>query len=223
MSALTRPLGRLYHALLRPFYLRRYRQLALEHVDGVPLVILPDVFNPVLMRAGAFLARTLAALPPAPNASRALDMGTGCGVAALFAARRGYRVLGVDISPAAVRCARINVLLNQLEDRVDIRQGDLFAPVAGERFDLAVFNPPFYRGQPKDDFDRAWRAADVFERFAAGLPDALQPGGRALVVLSTTGDGPQLLAALRANRFEPKPVARRNFGNELLTVYSVER
>ena len=76
-----------------------------------------------------------------------LDMGTGSGIAAIAAARRGARVVAVDISTEAVRCARINVLLNRVDDRVEIRCGDLFEPVQGERFDLVLFNPPFYAGQ----------------------------------------------------------------------------
>ena len=113
----------------RPFLERRIRRPVLEHIDGLPFVVLPEVLNPVVFRSGAFLARTVAALPPAAggNGARplaapaavgalaaltALDMGTGSGVGAVFAARRGYQVVGVDLNPDAVRCARANVLLN---------------------------------------------------------------------------------------------------------------
>jgi methylase of polypeptide subunit release factors len=203
---------------------RRHRRLVLERIDGVPIVVLPEVFNPVLFRTGAFLARTV---PPAAGgdgraarAPRALDLGTGSGIGAIFAARRGYDVIGVDVNPEAVRCARLNVLLNDLEGRVEIRSGDLFTPVAGEQFDLVLFNPPFYRGKPADPLDQAWRATDVIERFAAGLGQALRPGGEALVVLSTDGEWRAMLAALEAQGFQPRPIASRDFGNEVLTVYS---
>ncbi len=200
---------------------RRYRRLVLERVDGVPLVVLPEVFNPVLFRTGAFLARSVR--PPAPAAAaepRALDVGTGSGIGAIFAARVGYQVVGVDLNPEAVRCARLNVLLNDLEGRVEIRSGDLFAPVAGDRFDLVLFNPPFFRGPPADRLDRAWRATDVIERFADGLGDAIRPTGEALIVLSTDGERRAMLAALEAGGFAIRPVATRDFGNEILTVYS---
>jgi methylase of polypeptide subunit release factors len=199
---------------------RRYRRLVLERVDGVPLLVLPEVFNPVLFRTGAFLARCVR--PPAPAAAdepRALDLGTGSGIGAIFAARLGYRVVGVDLNPAAVRCARLNVMLNQLEARVEIRSGDLFAPVAGERFDLVLFNPPFFRGTPADRLDLAWRATDVLERFAGGLSGAISPTGEALIVLSTDGEWRAMLAALEANGFATRPVATRDFGNEIVTVY----
>ncbi len=200
---------------------RRYRRLVLERVDGVPLVVLPEVFNPVLFRTGVFLARSVR--PPAPAAAaepRALDVGTGSGVGAIFAARLGYRVVGVDLNPEAVRCARMNVMLNELEARVEIRSGDLFAPVAGDRFDLVLFNPPFFRGTPADRLDQAWRATDVMERFTGGLSGAISPTGEALIVLSTDGEWRAMLAALDAGGFAVRPVATRDFGNEILTVYS---
>jgi methylase of polypeptide subunit release factors len=210
----------------RPLLARRIRRPVLERIDGVPFVVLPEVLNPVVFRSGAFLARTVAAsplaAPPAPGA-RALDMGTGSGVGAVFAARRGFQAIGVDLNPDAVRCARANVLLNGLEQRIEIRHGDLFAPVAGERFDLVLWNPPFFRGEPRSRFDLAWRSTDVLERFAAGLPAALAPGGIALVLLSTDGDASGMVAALAAEGLDLAVAARRHFGSEIMTIYRARR
>lgn len=204
---------------------RRYRRLVLERVDGVPLVIFPDVFNPVLLRSGVFLARNLPVpVPPeAPDSARprALDLGTGSGIGAIFAARLGYHVVAVDINPNAVRCARINVLLNDLDELVEIRRGDLYAPVAGQRFDLVMFNPPFFRGVPSDQLDQAWRAPDVIERFAGGLGQVLRPGGQARIVLSTDGEWRAMLEALGAVGLVVRPTVGKDFGNEVLTVYAV--
>lgn len=219
MNALVQPLTRFYLRLRHQVLGRRQGRLALEEVAGVSLLILPEVFNPVLFRTGVFLAQAVDRLT---GPGQVLDLGTGSGIGAIFAARRGFQAVGVDVNPEAVRCARLNVLLNRLEDRVTIRPGDLFAPVAGERFDLVLFNPPFYRGAPRHNLDQAWRATDVFERFAAGLPMALTPQGYALIVLSTDGDGDELLSALRANHFSINVADRRDFGNEVLTVYKAQ-
>jgi release factor glutamine methyltransferase len=203
---------------------RRYDRLVVETIDGVPLIVMPQVFNPVLLRSGAIMARVVAALPmDQPTALRVLDLGTGSGVGAVFAARRGATVTAVDINPAAVRCARVNAILNNLEDRIEARLGDLFEPVKGERFDLILFNPPYYRGTPKDHLDRAWRAQDVFERFAGQLDDALAPGGYALVVLSTDGDCAELLAELSSARFHSESVEELDLINEVVTVYAIRR
>lgn len=201
---------------------RRYRRLTLESIDGVPLLILPQVFNPVLLRSGAMMARAVTRLP-LENASntRVLDLGTGSGVGAVFAARRGASAIAVDINPEAVRCARINALLNDLEHRIEVRIGDLFEPVQGERFDLVLFNPPYYRGVPKDYLDRAWRGQDVFERFADELACMLTPCGYALLILSTDGDCAELLAELTRAGFRNEVVERKDLINEVVTIYAV--
>ena len=197
---------------------RRYGRLVLERIDGVPLVVMPQVFNPVLLRSGS---------RPSARAIRAglsvLDLGTGSGVGAVFAARCGAAVVAVDINPEAVRCARINALLNRVDERVEVRTGDLFEPVAGLRFDLVLFNPPYYRGVPRDNLDRAWRGEDVFERFAAGLGRVLAPDGYALLTLSTDGDCDELLAELEAAGFSREIVERTDLINEVVTVYAVRR
>ena len=223
MNAPARRLTRFYLKLRHQVFGRRYGRLVLERVGETPFLVLPEVFNPVLFRTGPFLAEMVAQAAPAKGPGRlALDMGTGSGVGAVFAARAGYRVVAVDINAEAVRCARINVLLNRAEGQVEVRHGDLFAPVTGERFDLVLFNPPFFRGAPKDALDHAWRGIDVMERFAAGLPGALAPGGRALLVLSTDGDAAGMLGALAAQGLAHQAVARRDLGNEVLTIYEAK-
>ncbi|HEX4963596.1 MAG TPA: methyltransferase [Thermoanaerobaculia bacterium] len=227
MNAVTRLASSLAYTLWRPILRRRLGCVALEQIDGVPLLVLPEVFNPAVYRTGSLLARAVASWTPTEpcraDPIRVLDLGTGSGVGAVFAARRGFQTVAVDVNPQAVRCARINALVHGQEERIDVRQGDLFSPVAGERFDLVLFNPPFFRGEPASDLDRAWRGTDVLERFAAGLPAALADRGTALLCLSTDGDGETLLAALRSSGFGIETVVRQDFGNEVVTVYAVRR
>jgi HemK-related putative methylase len=196
----------------------RYDSFRLERVLDMPIVVMPSVANPKLLRTGAFLASQIDARLFHADAS-VLDMGTGSGICALVAARLARRVVAVDINPAAVRCAAVNAILNHLEKRVDLRQGDLFAPVGDERFDVVLFNPPFFLGVPKDDRDAAWRSNDAARRFAAGLGDHLKPGGAALVLLSSIGDACALFESeLRSRGFRLEVFARRRFINETLTL-----
>jgi HemK-related putative methylase len=198
----------------------RYDDFRMERVHGVPIVVTPSVLNPKLTRTGAFFASRIDAQLLNSN-SEVLDMGTGSGVCAVFAAKYAGRVVAVDINAAAVRCAGINACLNNLEHKIDIRHGDLFEPVAAERFDLVLFNPPFLRGVPRDDRDRAWRSADVAERFAAGLGNHLKPGGAALVLLSSFGDGRFFLNEFRRHRFAIAVLAERRFVNERLAIFKL--
>jgi len=199
----------------------RYDDFRLERVQGVPILVTPSVFNPKVPRTGALLAAQLDARVVAADAD-VLDMGTGSGVCAVFAARYARRVVAVDINPAAVRCAGINARLNHAEHRIEVRHGDLFAPVSGERFDLILFNPPFLQGTPRDDRDRAWRSTDVPERFAAGLPAHLKPGGSALVVLSTFGGAPSFLEEFHRRGLAVSVLTERRFVNERLAIFRIE-
>jgi len=200
---------------------RGERAPLLTEVLGRPLVVLPSVFNPKLLRTGAFFAESLNAVLIPPNA-RVLDLGTGTGVAALVAAEWAGSIVATDINPEAVRAARINALLNRLHARIEVRPGDLFAPVAKERFDVVLFNPPYYRGAPRDLRDAAWRSPDLDERFARELGDHLEPEGHALVCLSTDGDVP-FVDALGEAGFDVELASERDLVNEVLRLYRVSK
>ena len=71
----------------------------------------------------------------------ALDLGCGCGIQALYLATHASRVVATDVSARACALTQFNAALN--ETTIDVREGSLFEPVAGETFDLIVSNPPF--------------------------------------------------------------------------------
>jgi release factor glutamine methyltransferase len=225
-ATMKKSIVRFWLTLRHQVFDHRYRRLVMERIDSVPLIVLPDVFNPVLFRTGAALARAVQTTPLLDLEERqtplALDLGCGSGVGAVFAAQRGARVIATDLNPEAVRCTRINALLNRFEDKIEARLGDLFEPVKDQRFDLILFNPPFYRGKPKDSLDLAWRGENIFERFAAGLKNHLTSSGRALLVFSTDGEYAFVLNELRKHGFAVSAIHQRDFGNEVITVYELQ-
>jgi len=93
----------------------------------------------VLGAGGASL--TLAQLTVRAPVGRVLDLGTGCGIQALHAARHAGHVVGTDISSRALAFARFNAALAGAD--IELREGSMLEPVQGERFDLVVSNPPF--------------------------------------------------------------------------------
>jgi len=127
----------------------------------------------------------------------------------------------VDINPQAVRCAQENLALNRLETRAEARHGDLFAPLGEERFDVVLFNPPFLRGSPEGAFEGSFYSTDVAERFAAELGVHLNPGGYALLLLSSLGDAPAFLQALRWRGFHVRILRERTYSTEQLTLFQV--
>ena len=123
---------------------------------------------------------SLAQLTVRPEVGRALDLGTGCGVQALHLAGHAGQVVATDVNPRAVRLATLTAALNGL-DHVDVRDGSLFDPVAGERFDLICTNPPFVVSPPEGDRlvyrETGFDGDDVVRRIVGGASDHLTPGG----------------------------------------------
>ena len=127
----------------------------------------------------------LATLTVRRPARTALDIGTGSGVQALWAARHCERVVAVDINPRALNLAEFNARLNGV-DNVEFRLGSTFDPVAGERFDLIVANAPYV---VSPDSRYAYRdgglEADTFsERLVRGAAEHLDEGGFAQLLIS---------------------------------------
>lgn len=135
--------------------------------------------------------RTLAALAAYEPGQRVLDLGTGSGVHAVFAALSGAQVVATDISEVALDMARFNASLNGVAPSIDFRLGSLFEPVTGEggpeRFDVIVSNPPFVitpaaaraRVGELDYRDGGLEGDQLSAQVVGGLSSHLTPGGRA--------------------------------------------
>jgi SAM-dependent methyltransferase len=136
--------------------------------------------NHVLGIGGATL--TLTGLMIDNPARSSLDLGTGCGILALHASRHSGRVVATDISERALAYARFNAAVNGIRN-VEFRLGSLFEPVAGERFDHIVSNPPFVitpRGGdvPAYEYRDGGRVGDaIVAEVIAGASSHLEPGG----------------------------------------------
>ncbi len=129
---------------------------------------------------------------------RALDLCTGSGALAIAMKklRPGAEVTASDVSRDALALARENA--QKLDAAVRFVQGDLFAPLAGERFDVIVSNPPYIpeelRGKLQAEVEKEPALAlfagkdglDFYRRIAAEAPEHLTPAGRLCL---ETGDG----------------------------------
>lgn len=124
---------------------------------------------------------TLAQLVARTPVDSALDLGTGCGVQSLHLSRHARRVVATDVNERAIALARLTLELSGAD--ADLRVGSLFEPVAGERFDLIVSNPPYVMSPPSRDADTlAYRETNLLgdalvETIVRQAPAHLTPDG----------------------------------------------
>lgn len=129
--------------------------------------------------ASISLARTVIRNP----VRRALDLGTGCGIQALHLDGHCEQIVATDTNERALAVAAGTARLNGMT--WDLRNGSLFEPVAGERFDLIVSNPPFVVGAGERDYiyRDSGMAGDTLSRtLIEQVADHLEPGGTAHVM-----------------------------------------
>lgn len=129
--------------------------------------------------ASVSLARAVIRTP----VQRALDLGTGCGIQALHLDGHCAEIVATDTNERALALAAATARLNGMS--WDLRQGSLFEPVAGERFDLIVSNPPFVVGSGARDYlyrDSGVAGDLLCQRLIEQIGDHLQPGGTAHIM-----------------------------------------
>ena len=118
---------------------------------------------------------------------RIVDVGAGSGAIAVALAAKlpAAQMTATEISASALTVARENAKCNGLAERVRFLEGDLLAPVAGERFDLIVSNPPYVPEGDRDalsvevrDYEPAqalFAGADGLAIYRRLIPAALDP------------------------------------------------
>jgi len=147
-----------------------------------PAVLIPRPETEVLIDLALARLKT-------QKSARVVDLGTGSGIVAISLALEcpSAEIVAVDLSPDALIVARNNAA--RLGAAVDFREGDWFAPLAGERFDLIVSNPPYVAdgdphlvrdGLPFEPLMALTDGADGLDcirRIVAAAPHHLNQGG----------------------------------------------
>jgi release factor glutamine methyltransferase len=178
-------------------YLVGFREFYLLPFEVSPAVLIPRPDTETLVTEALGLLKRL----PAPAV---LDLATGSGCIAVSLAhqKKDARVTATDVSPDALDVAKRNAERNGVADRLDFRQGDLFAAVpAGATFDLVVSNPPYVTPgelaalapdvrdhEPRLALDGGPDGLAFYRRIAAGVGPLLKPGGWLLLEIGATQD-----------------------------------
>lgn len=184
---------KLVYMLYYHFHLKgRLKRTMHVNVVGFNFVVFPTVFSPSQYHSSEVFARFVDELGDLKG-KRVLDMGCGSGVISVVAASKGARCLAVDINPASVKAVWVNAHVNGILDNVKAIKSDLFTNLpspagSGEgSYDLMFFNPPYFLGIPKNDFEAGFKGGnnyDVIRKFVEDAPKYLSNDGIVYLIIS---------------------------------------
>ena len=134
-------------------------------------------------------------LPPRTVVKNAVDVCTGSGCLAILLAHEfpQAKVDAIDLSPAALEVAAINVKAHKLARRVALHESDVFAAVPPVKYDILLSNPPYepsdicdnlpveFQKEPRMALDGGKDGLDIIRRLLVQARTRLQPHG--IVVL----------------------------------------
>jgi release factor glutamine methyltransferase len=160
-----------------------------------------------------------------------LDMGTGSGILAIHASEHAKRVIATDINPNAIRCAFLNIKINGLNEKIEVRQGDLFKSInASESFDLIIFNPPYLpvkEQEGKEWIEKAWSGGvdgrETIDRFLKEAQRFLNKNGKVLMIQSSLSNINETNKKFREQGFFIEFLEKKKLNFETLTVLRATR
>jgi len=164
---------------------------------------------------------------------RVLDMGCGSGIAGIVCAKKDEvsDVACCDISPSAIKCAKINAKKNGVEKKIKFFEGDLFGalPKNYGKFGLILFNPPYLptdasekvHGRLNNALDGGKGGIEIAEKFLKGAGRHLEKGGRILLLCSTAQDLKKLAAAAEKYGFRHEIIATQSLFFEQLQIWEL--
>jgi release factor glutamine methyltransferase len=147
-------------------------------------IVYPGVFSPKYFSDTAFFMRKIIVR----KNEEFLEIGSGTGIIAIAAARKGAKVTATDINPAAVRNTESNAALHSVS--IAVKKGSVYAPVRGKRFDTIFWNVPFCCVERKQISPSERAIFDTgyghLKEFILKAPKHLNPRGRLLIGFSST-------------------------------------
>ncbi|HLA56164.1 MAG TPA: class I SAM-dependent methyltransferase [Flavobacterium sp.] len=127
----------------------------------ITVVVEPTVFPPFITFSTKILLEFVETLPL--KGKLFLELGCGCGIISILAAKKGAIVTATDINETALSALEKNALKNEVS--IDIIHSDLFENLKGKSFDMIVINPPYYPKTPNSTAEKAWFCGENFDYF----------------------------------------------------------
>lgn len=179
-----------------------------QKLAGFTFTVRPTVFNPADFISSKVFISYIKTLDLAGKLI--LDMGSGSGVVSIIAASKGAECVAADINPVAIRCITENALQNNFSGEVTAIESDLFESLRNiyqSKYDIIFFNPPYYKGNPTNNFERAFKGGpnlEVINRFLDDAKNFLAPEGRLCLLVSSDMDLDDMYSRIKTAGYDYK-------------------
>lgn len=214
--------------LFRYFWLPFYRTWALRHIQkerlfhygDLQVLVPPGIFHPGIFFSTPIFLNFLKTIDF--NRKNTLDVGTGSGALALFAAQNNARAVALDINPLAVLTAEKNAAAHGLD--LKVYQSDLFDALPDQLFDIVLINPPYYPQAPANNKERAFFAGpqlEYFEKLFRQLPNYLQAESCCWMILSEDCNLKKIQEIASRNKLEFSLAAEKRKWGERFGIWRI--
>ncbi len=193
-----------------------------SYYDDLVFQVFENVYEPA---EDSFLAADILAQTVKEN-DAVLDVGTGCGILAIVAAKKAKSVIATEINPNAIECAQLNAEINKVGSKIEMRRGSLFQSILKtEKFNIIVFNAPYLpcpQSERRTLLGRAWAGGptgrEVIDRFITEAPHHMKRNGKILLVQSSLTDIDETLRRFQEAGLEAQVVAQKKVAFETIVV-----
>ncbi|TGD57290.1 methyltransferase [Flavobacterium humi] len=182
----------------------------------------PSVFPPFITISTKLLLEFLETL--SLEKKTFLELGCGCGIISILAAKKGAKTTASDINMIALEALRKNAKDN--ETQIEILYSDLFDGLQHKSFDCIVINPPYYPKNPDSVAEKAWFCGEHFEYFEklfAQLPDFTTQKNEVYMILSEDCKTDVIFAIAEKNGLAAKCILEKTVFKEINYIYKISK
>ena len=187
---------------------------------GVKLTIFPNVWDPIWGKSTKIVSDVM----KIKKNQKVLDIGTGSGILSILAAKRGARVIAIDINKHALKCAKLNVRKNKLEKRINIRYSNIFSNIKGRKFDIILFNPPQRNIKPKSYLGKACfdYKMKIITNFLSNVKKFMNPNRKIYLSYGNAGEIKKLEELIRKAGFSYIIKKKVPLGRKIYRIYEIK-
>jgi release factor glutamine methyltransferase len=176
----------------------------------------PTVFPPFITISTKLLLEFVESL--SLKEKKVLELGCGCGIISVLAAKKGARITATDINTIALEALEKNASNNAVS--IEVIFSNLFENLKEKHFDFVIINPPYYPKTPNSIAENAWFCGENFEYFEKlflQLPDFITAENKIYMILSEDCELKKIKAIALKNKIafelvlEKKVVAEKNY------------